>query len=154
MEGTVETLIYKNDDSGWAVARVETDHGEVVITGQMPYLGAGESIVAYGHHVTHPEYGPQFNVETYERVLPSTAAGIYEYLASRTVKGIGPKTAMAIVERFGDQTFEVLASMPEQLAQVKGITSKKAREIQQSFLQNNAMRALLDFFVRWGLPMW
>ena len=120
IQGVVDTLIYKNDDSGWAVARVDLGVGEeLVITGVMPYLGAGESIVAYGNYVTHPEYGPQFSVLSYERLLPSTAQGIYDYLASRTVKGIGPKTAMAIVEKFGEDTFDVLASQPELLETVR-----------------------------------
>lgn len=154
IEGTVAALIYKNDESGWAVAKVDTDQGELVVTGVMPYLGAGESVVVYGHYVTHPEYGPQFSAVNYERVLPSTVNGIYDYLASRTVKGIGPKTALAIVERFGTETFDVLASMPEKLSDVKGITLKKAKEIQQSFLQNNAMRVLLEYFAQNGLPMW
>lgn len=155
IQGVVDTLIYKNDDSGWAVARVDLGVGEeLVITGVMPYLGAGESIVAYGNYVTHPEYGPQFSVLSYERLLPSTAQGIYDYLASRTVKGIGPKTAMAIVEKFGEDTFDVLASQPELLETVRGISPRKAREIQQNFLQQNAMRALLQFFTESGLPMW
>lgn len=154
IEGVVQNVIYQNKDNGWTVARVDTGGGDLVITGSMPYLGAGETIAAYGVYVTHPEYGPQFNVTAYERVLPSTAAGIYDYLASRAVKGIGAKTAQAIVERFGEDTFDVLANYPEKLTEIRGMSLRRAQEIQQNFLQNNAMRGLLEFFTSHKLPLW
>ena len=91
IQGVVDTLIYKNDDSGWAVARVDLGVGEeLVITGVMPYLGAGESIVAYGNYVTHPEYGPQFSVLSYERLLPSTAQGLSLIHILSVSSGISP----------------------------------------------------------------
>ncbi len=154
IEGVVQNVIYQNEDNGWTVARGETSLGDLVITGSMPYLGPGETIAAYGVYVTHPEYGPQFNVTAYERVLPSTAAGIYDYLASRAVKGIGAKTAQAIVERFGEDTFDVLANSPEKLTEIRGMSLRRAQEIQQNFLQNNAMRGLLEFFTSHKLPLW
>lgn len=131
IEGVVQTVIYQNKDNGWTVAKVETSLGLLVITGSMPYLGAGETISAYGVYVNHPEYGPQFNVTAYERLLPSTAAGIYDYLASRAVKGIGLRTARAIVERFGEDTFDVLANSPEKLTEIRGMSLRRAQEIQQ-----------------------
>ena len=97
IEGTVLALIYKNDESGYAVARVMLDDGsQLTIVGIMPYLGAGERIEAIGALVNHPQHGSQLSVQSYERQMPRGRVGIYEYLASRVIKGVGPKTARAM----------------------------------------------------------
>ena len=153
VEGVVQSLIYKNDESGYSVARVMlTDGSEITVVGIMPFLGAGERISAVGDYVSHPQHGAQFSVAEYTRQMPASAQGIYEYLASRVVRGIGPKTARAIVERFGTDTFDILANSPEQLAQIRGITRDKARDIRESFLRLNAMRVLIEFLTTHGLP--
>ncbi len=153
LEGVVEDIIYKNDENGYTVARVELDDGgAITIVGAMPFLGAGEHISATGAYTVHPQHGPQFQVENYLREMPADEAGIYAYLASRTVKGVGPKTAKAIVDRFGMESFDVLADMPHRLAEIRGITLEKAKAIQQEFLRLNAMRLLLEFLVQHRLP--
>ncbi len=155
LEGVVEDIIYKNDENGYTVARVELDDGgAITIVGAMPFLGAGEHISATGLYTVHPQHGPQFQVDNYLREMPADEEGIYAYLASRTVKGIGPKTAKAIVERFGMESFDVLAEMPHRLAEIRGITLEKAKAIQQEFLRLNSMRLLLEFLVRYQLPTW
>lgn len=151
--GTVTQVIFKNDDNGYTVAQIRTaDDAELTIVGCMPFLGCGERISATGAYQNHPQHGTQFAVETYLREMPADTAGILEYLSSRTVKGIGPKTARAIVNRFGRETFDVLAEMPERLAEIRGITESRAREIQQSFLRLGAMRRLLEFLLQYELP--
>lgn len=153
LEGVVEDIIYKNDENGYTVARVELDDGgAITIVGAMPFLGAGEHISATGLYTVHPQHGPQFQVENYLREMPADEAGIYAYLASRTVKGIGPRTAKLIVDRFGMESFDVLAEMPHRLAEIRGITYEKAKAIQAEFLRLNAMRVLLEFLVRYQLP--
>ena len=153
LEGVVEDIIYKNDENGYTVARVELDDGgAITIVGAMPFLGAGEHISATGAYTVHPQHGPQFQVENYLREMPADEAGIYAYLASRTVKGIGPKTAKLIVDRFGMESFDVLAEMPHRLAEIRGITLEKAREIQAEFLRLNATRLLLEFLVQYRPP--
>lgn len=155
IEGTVLALIYKNDESGYAVARVMLDDGsQLTIVGIMPYLGAGERIEAIGALVNHPQHGSQLSVQSYERQMPRGRVGIYEYLASRVIKGVGPKTARAIVDRFGDETFEVMAERPELLQQIRGVTPARAREISQSFLRVSAMRSLVEFLARYDLPVY
>ncbi len=154
IEGTVLSLIYKNDESGYAVARIMLDDGsQLTIVGIMPFLGAGERIEALGTMVVHPQHGSQFSVQSYERHMPKGHMGIYEYLASHVIKGVGPKTARAIVDRFGEETFEVMAEHPELLQQVRGITAARAREIGQSFLRVSAMRAVVEFLARHDLPV-
>lgn len=153
LEGVVEDIIFKNDENGYTVARVELDDGgAITIVGAMPFLGAGEHISATGTYTVHPQHGPQFQVENYLREMPADEAGIYAYLASRTVKGIGPKTAKLIVDRFGMESFDVLAEMPHRLAEIRGITYEKAKTIQQEFLRLNSMRMLLEFLVTYRLP--
>ena len=134
LEGVVEDIIYKNDENGYTVARVELDDGgAITIVGAMPFLGAGEHISATGAYTVHPQHGPQFQVENYLREMPADEAGIYAYLASRTVKGIGPKTAARIVEHFGDQTLLIMEREPGRLAEVPGISREKARAIGEEF---------------------
>ena len=151
--GEVESVIYQNEENGYTVARVLCNDGDVLtVVGILPCLGAGERISAEGTLTSHPQHGPQFQVESYYRELPDEEEGIYAYLASRTVKGIGPKTAQAIVDRFGTDSFRILAEEPERLSEIKGISRDKARVMQNAFLRLNAMRLLLEFLLRYQLP--
>ena len=151
--GEVESVIFQNEENGYTVARVFCDDGQVLtVVGILPCLGAGERISAEGTLTSHPQHGPQFQVESYYRELPEEEEGIYAYLASRTVKGIGPKTAQAIVDRFGTDSFRVLAEEPELLTQIRGISRDKAKVMQHAFLRLNAMRLLLEFLLRYQLP--
>lgn len=151
--GEVESVIFQNEENGYTVARVLCDDGQVLtVVGILPCLGAGERLSAEGTMGSHPQHGPQFQVESYYRELPEEEEGIYAYLASRTVKGIGPKTAQALVDRFGADTFRVLAEEPELLTQIRGISRDKAKVMQNAFLRLNAMRMLLEFLLRYQLP--
>lgn len=153
LSGRVEEIIYKNDENGYTVAQVELDDGGVItIVGTMPFLGAGEHIDAEGTYLVHPQHGPQFQVESYLREMPDEEEGIYAYLASRAVKGIGPRTARHIVDRFGTESFSVLAEMPQRLTEIRGISLDKAKAIQAEFLRLNATRVLLELLVQYRLP--
>ena len=153
LEGVIESIVYKNEENGYTIASVLLDDGGMTtILGSLPFLGAGEHISATGSYSIHPQHGPQFQVESYYREMPEEEEGIYAYLASRVIRGVGPKTAGLIVSRFGRDSFRVLAEEPEKLACVKGITLARAREIQQEFLRLNAMRVLLEFLAEYRLP--
>ncbi|MBQ7491102.1 MAG: ATP-dependent RecD-like DNA helicase [Clostridia bacterium] len=155
LEGVVESIIFKNEENGYTVARVLLDEGgAATLVGTLPCLGAGEHVSAVGTYSVHPQHGLQFQAESYLREMPVDEEGIYAYLASRVVKGVGPKTAELIVDRFGEETFDVLASDPERLAQVKGITPARAREIQTDFLRLHAVRRLLELLTEYRLPTW
>ena len=153
IEGKIENVIYRSAESGYAVAEALLDDGdEVVITGTMPFLGSGERISALGEYVNHPKHGMQFAVSSYSRTMPETVSGIYDYLASGTIKGIGPKTAKQIVQRFGKGTFEMLATESEKLCEIKGISKSKAEEIGQNFRMLNTMKLIMDFLSFYKLP--
>lgn len=152
--GTVEAIIYRNDDNGYAVLRIEAeDGGEVTAVGCLPQICQGEEVTLVGQWTTHPSYGEQFKTEYFERRLPATVKGIADYLSSGIIKGIGPKLARRIAEQFGEETFEVLAREPERLSTIRGITSAKAEEIQEQFLRQNSMRRLMEFLMENNLPI-
>lgn len=109
IEGTIEKLIYQNEENGYTVCELMAPSDECfVLVGMMPYLCEGESISALGNWTTHPSFGRQFRVEFYEKQLPATATAILKYLSSGAIKGIGPMTAKKIVEQYGDDTLDVL----------------------------------------------
>ena len=152
--GTVEQIVFYNQENGYAVLRLASDNGaEVTATGTFPNIGLGEEVILTGFWVTHPSYGEQFSTEAFERRLPSSARGIAEYLGSGVIRGVGPRLAARIAERFGEDTFEVLAQEPERLTEIRGITEKKAREIGRQFIEQSEMRLLMDFLNEHGLPV-
>ena len=146
IEGTVEKIIYHNDENGYVVCEMLAFSDELyTVCGNMPYLAVGETIKALGDFVTHPQFGRQFRVEYYEKQLPSNATAILKYLSSGTIKGIGPVTARHIVDMYGEETFDVLENHPEWLADVNGISAKKANEIGAAFKAQFGMRNVMAF---------
>jgi exodeoxyribonuclease V alpha subunit len=146
IEGTVEKIIYHNEENGYVVCEMLAFSDELyTVCGNMPYLAVGETIKALGDFVTHPQFGRQFRVEYYEKQLPSNATAILKYLASGTIKGIGPVTARHIVDTYGDDTFDVLENHPEWLSDINGISARKAKEIGETFKAQFGMRNVMAF---------
>ncbi len=147
LQGSIEHVIYANEENGYAICDLGTDADELVtITGILPYIGEGDTVTVYGKWVHNPKYGRQFRVETCERQLPADSAAMLRYLSSGTIKGIGPKTAQRIVDEFGDETFEVIEKHPEWLAGIQGITPKRARAIAEEFQNKAGIRSAMMFF--------
>lgn len=154
VSGTVSQIVFQNEENGYAVVRLlAADGEEITATGCMPGLGLGEELTLTGKWVTHPSYGEQFTAEHFERRLPESARGIAEYLGSGLLRGVGPKLAKRIAERFGEDTFDVLLHEPERLTEIRGITTKKADEIGRQFTEMSEMRLLMDFLSENGLPL-
>ena len=154
IEGTVEHIVYANDETGYTVCDIAIGEAELyTLVGIMPYLAEGEIIKALGNWQVHQNFGKQFRVEYYEKQLPSTAQAIYRYLASRTVKGIGAVTARRIVDRFGEDTFDVLEHHPDWLSQISGISEKKAAEIGENFKTQFGIRTVMMFCREFFGPM-
>ncbi len=145
--GIVENIVYSNEENGYAILDFAIDTNEIVtVVGTVPYVCEGDSMTVYGRWVNNPKYGAQFKVEEYEKIMPADSAAILKYLSSSVIKGIGPKTAQRIVERFGEDTFDVIENHPEWLADINGITMKKALEISEDFKKKAGMRASMMFF--------
>ena len=145
--GIVENILYSNEENGYAILDFAIDTNEIVtVVGTLPYVCEGDSLTVYGKWVNNPKYGTQFKAEQYEKIMPADAAAMLKYLASGAIKGIGPKTAQRIVEQFGDETFEVMENHPEWLADINGISYKKAQDIAEEFKKKAGMRASMMFF--------
>ena len=152
--GTIASVIYQNEENGYAVIRLVTDDGELVtVTGCVPCAAPGEELAATGTFVTHPQHGEQFAADEVERHMPATESSILDFLASGVIRGVGPATAEKLVERFGPDTLDVLENAPEELRKMKGITDKRAREIAESFREQMGLRRLMEFLTRFELPV-
>lgn len=152
LAGSVDSVIYKNEENGYTVLRLVDSNGELVtVVGCFPYAAAGESMIISGVWTTHSVHGRQFKAEYAQRMLPSTAPAIYDYLAGGAVRGIGPATALLLVNRFGDKTLEVLENSPEKIAQIKGISLQKAAQLSETFRRQSGMRRLMEFICSFGL---
>ena len=147
LEGSVEYVIYSNEENGYTILEMVVGNGEIVTAvGVMPYVGEGENVKAYGKWVHNPKYGRQFSVSSYEKVMPADEVSILRYLASGAIKGIGPKTAQKIVDLYGEDSFDVIENHPEWLSQIPGISMKKAIDIGESFQKSAGMRSTMMFF--------
>jgi len=152
LNGTISGIIFKNEENGYTVLKLLDENGQQhTVVGTFPYASAGESVIVSGNWVTHPTHGLQFKAEFAQRMLPTTANAIYDFLAGGAVKGIGPATASLIVGTFGDRTLEVLENEPEKLSMIRGISAAKARSISHSFHQQAGMRRLMEFICSFGL---
>lgn len=152
LEGTVEDIIFHNDDNGYAVFDFKSDDGdEIICVGTVPQIRRGDMLKLTGGMVIHPTYGLQFKVEFYERVVPTTAVAIEKYLSSGIVKGIGPKTAKKIVDKFGAATFYVIEEKFDRLVEIKGITYDKALAVHNSFCSQRDIRKVMLYLQEFGV---
>ena len=146
LKGTVEHIIYCNEDNGYTVMDLGLEDDVITACGVMPYVGDGDSLILWGNWVHNPKYGRQFKVEQYERDMPADSTAILRYLSSRAIKGIGPRLAERIVSQFGDETLDVMENHPEWLADVPGISRRKAEEIAEDFRAKAGIRSAMMFF--------
>jgi exodeoxyribonuclease V alpha subunit len=151
IEGVVDDIIYKNDANGYTVCEVFAKDKVITAVGYMPFINEGETIKANGRWVRHPDYGNQFRVELYEKILPQTADGIEKYLASGIVKGVGPATAAKIVQRFGSETLDIITREPQRLSEIKGISLEKAMNIGQALNEQKGLRDVVMFLQEYGI---
>ena len=146
LSGIVETLIYQNEENGYTVCEIEDTSGQpVTVCGVIPYLTEGDRITVRGAWVNHPTYGRQFKAESFDKTLPAEEGDILRYLASGAVKGVGPRTAQKIVDLFGTDAFDVISNHPDWLAEVPGITKKKAKSISENFNAISGARSVMMF---------
>ncbi|MEA4965078.1 MAG: ATP-dependent RecD-like DNA helicase [Oscillospiraceae bacterium] len=153
LQGTVDSVIFQNRENGYTVLRLRCEDGETAtVVGVIPMTVAGERLMVTGRWGSHPSHGRQFEAEFLERLMPETEAEILRYLSSRAVRGIGEKTAERIVTRFGKNALDVMEQTPERLAEITGISPKKAAEIGEAFRSQVGIRRLMEFLMAHGLP--
>ncbi|MBR5858242.1 MAG: ATP-dependent RecD-like DNA helicase, partial [Phascolarctobacterium sp.] len=152
LEGLIADIVFQSEDGMFCVLRIDSkQHGKIsaVYHGSAPYLG--ENVVLEGRWVEHARFGRQFDAVVCRVVQPTSAAGIERFIASGAIKGVGVVTASRIVERFGENTLEVLGCDPARLAEVKGISAKKAAAIGEAYAELSEMRELMLFLESHGV---
>ena len=151
LEGILNEVRYQNELNGYTVGTFETDDAQITVVGYLPFINKGDTLRIIGKYVEHKDYGEQFKIETFEKIMPQTLGALESYLSNGNVKGIGPATAKKIIEKFGDETISVLKFQPEKLAQIKGISQDKALTISESFIENWEIWQIVGFLERFGI---
>lgn len=152
LEGEIAEIIYKNEINSYCIAVLNTTDGtEITIVGYLPFINIGDTLKLHGKMVEHQEYGEQFKVDTFEKMMPQGLDALERYLANGSIKGIGPSTAKKIIETFGEDTINVFKLEPAKLAQIKGITKEKAYEMSQSFIENWEVWQIVGFLDKFGV---
>ena len=127
--GYVSHIVYRNSDNGYTVFHIEHDDGEVTCVGSLNYINEGELLEIQGEYVNHNVYGKQLKISHYKVKEPEDIVSIERYLGSGAVKGVGAALAGRIVKKFKEDTFRIIEEEPERLAEIKGISERKAQEI-------------------------
>lgn len=151
-EGIVSKIIYKNEKNQYVVFVVETEDGDdETFVGYLSGLEEGMYILARGEYIEHASYGVQFRVTEYEVKMPDDLVSMERYLGSGAIKGVGEIMAKRIIKTFGKDTFKIIEEQPERLAEIKGISERKANEIGVSFIEKQAMREAVMFLGDFGI---
>lgn len=153
VEGFVENIIFRNEDNGYTVFNITYQGEEVTCVGVLSYISAGEFITAEGEFVKHAVYYMQFSIKSYEFKVPDDIKSVKRYLGSGAIKGIGEKMAERIIREFGEETFRIIEEEPERLAEIKGISMKKAMEIANQLVDKRDMRKAMMFLQDYGINM-
>lgn len=150
-QGTIAEIIFHNSENGYTVAIFETETDAFTAVGNLPAVTAGRNYILQGEFTTHPVYGEQFSIKSFEEVMPSTEDGIREFLASEAMKGIGRKTAAAIVSVFGTDTLRVIEEEPHRLTDVPGIGKKTAERISLAFGKHREFASIVLYLQQFGI---
>ena len=153
LKGEIVDVIYKNEINSYTIANLETDSEVFTVVGYLPFINVGDNLKLEGKFVTHQEYGRQFKIDTFEKIMPETLDALERYLANGSIKGIGPVTAQKIIKTFGEETISVFKFEPEKLSKIKGITKDKAIEMAQSFNENFELWQLVGFLDKFNIPV-
>ena len=145
LSGSVERITYTNNSNGYTVAVLKTEDDFLTVVGIMPFLSVGDFIEVQGKFDSHPTYGLQFKVNSFEKASPSDTASILRYLSSGAIRGVGPSTARNIVERFGDKALEIIETEPERLSEIRGISLDKALKIADEYNKQFGVRDVMLF---------
>ena len=151
IEGVVTDIIYQNEVNSYLIAEFEMEDEITTIVGYLPFINSGDTLKRIGKYVEHKDYGRQFKVDTFEKLMPRTVEALEMYLANGSIKGVGPVTAKKIVSTFGEETIHVLKYEPERLARISGISKEKAGEISRSFVENWEVWQIVGFLEKFGI---
>ena len=152
-EGYIEKIKYKSDETGYCVMYVEGEEGVEIFVGTLPGASEGLYVIAEGEYVNHPQYDIQFNFTSYEIRMPKDTLGMERYLGSGIIKGIGAVLAKKIVKKFKDDTLRIMEEEPERLAEISGISERKAQQIAKSYLEKKEFQEVAIFLSGYGISV-
>ena len=153
LKGEIVDVIYKNEINSYTIANLETETEVFTVVGYLPFINVGDNLKLEGKFVTHQEYGRQFKIDTFEKIMPETLDALERYLANGSVKGIGPVTAHKIIKEFGEETISIFKFEPQKLARIKGISNSRAIEMAESFNENFELWQLVGFLDKFKIPV-
>ena len=153
LEGIIDDIIYQNEVNSYTVAIFQTEQEEITIVGYLPFVNSGDTLKIIGKFTEHKEYGTQFKVQTFQKIMPKTLGALEKYLAKGNIKGIGEVTAKKIINKFGEDTIHILKYDPIKLVSIKGITEKKAIEMSESFIQNWEIWQIVGYLEKFGISL-
>ena len=153
LKGQIEEFIYQNESNSYSIAVFSIDDSLDVITvvGYLPFIAEGDTLKLQGKMVVHQEYGEQFKIESFEKLMPETPAALLKYLSSGTIKGIGPAIAKRIIDHFGENTLNIFKFEPIKLAEIKGISKDRAYEIGEEFNEKWEVWQIVSFLEEFGI---
>lgn len=151
IQGTIEDIVFHNEENGYIIAHLNDNKEHITVVGVVPYIIEGQNLKLTGEWVNHPQFGKQFKIAHYEEVIPSSIAGIEKYLASGVIQGIGPITAKKIVQRFGENTMNVLDNEIERLKEIDGVGQKKIELICESYSKQREVKNIMIFLQTYGV---
>ncbi len=149
--GEIRDIIYKNEINSYTIAEFETEEEATTVVGYLPFVNSGDTLKLVGKFVEHKEYGRQFRVDTFEKMMPQTLDALERYLANGNIKGIGEAIAKRIIRKFGEETIHVFKYEPLRLAEIRGISEAKAKEMSESFIENWEVWQIVGFLDRFGI---
>ena len=151
IQGVLEDIIYQNEVNSYLIGVLDSGKEDITIVGYLPFVASGDTLKLTGKYVEHKEYGIQFKVDTFEKLMPQSVAALEKYLASGNIKGIGPTTAKKIIDKFGEETISIFKFEPLRLAEIRGISENKAQEMAESFLENWEVWQIVGFLEKFGI---
>lgn len=149
--GEITSIIYRNEVNSYTIAELETDEEMTTVVGYLPFINVGDSLKLEGKFVEHKDYGRQFKVDTFEKIMPQTTEALKRYLANGNIKGIGEAIAKRIIDKFGEETIHVFRYEPLRLAEIRGISKEGAKEMSASFIENWEVWQIVGFLERFGI---
>lgn len=149
--GQITEIIYQNEANCYTIAEFTMENEITTVVGYLPFINKGDSLKLFGKFVTHQEYGEQFKIETFEKIMPQTLEALTGYLGSGAIRGVGPATAKKIVDKFGEETIAIIKMEPEKLSQIRGITKSKAIEIAEEFMEKWELWQIVGFLEKFGI---
>lgn len=151
LKGQIEEIIYQNEINSYCIAVLNAGNEIHTVVGYLPFINEGDMLKLQGKFVMHQEYGEQFKIDTFEKMLPETLDGLEKYLASGAIKGLGPATAKKIIEKFGEETISIFKFEASRLSEIKGISKTKAIEMGEEFNEKWELWQIVGFLEKFGI---